>query len=560
MINIDNGPDADLKPLLAFPELDSGFPKLSAAAADACLTRCLSRLQALPSNEACRTWVARLGQTVSVLLVSASGHSTQVLDTLSERLAHWTLDRFLDTDAVAAEVLVTLAQQSPLSLALAGRTIVQRLMQGLQQQQALPAWTAVLIGLLRQVSGNPKTASIVQATLALLPDWRSALSEEAFGQAMASQRREDLLLLVGHFSLLSLVGGADVKSRPLQQALLADAPPPTIAPDMQAVVNNGVAAQTVRLHWLLTPEGTRSIDSLLNKASVLFAAPACQRIRQDIVLCLARYAALEHVALQGTEATLLVCQLLHLVDTAPGGPSPEAWAPVWTAVRQLSCMAKPNPNLAWPNTDRSRTVSTLLCPSGLAGKVEELAWRLALLKQHGLAVSECLGQLVQQAPCSPNGHPLVARVLQASCASAPEHEQALLELCTAQGLPLHVGAERYTKHLLQRAHLLALDATRENDLVQLNTTAILQQVASALPTGILVLGLFSHLHVELRHPDLSVDCAQWVMAQAQASVQALPPRVPSDWVVSICSAFDDDMRVTLPPAQFQQWATWLRSL
>lgn len=562
MINDTNdiGPVAQEQPLLAFPELDSGFPKQPACAAEACLTACLSRLQTLPVNEACPTWVTRLGRTVSVLLESANGHSTEVLNTLTERLGHWTLDSFLDTDAVAAEMLVTLSQHNPRSLARAGRTIVQRLAQRLRQRQALPAWTATLIGLLRQASSDAEAASVLQTTRALLPDWRSVLGQEALEQALASNQREDLLLLVGHFSLLSLVEVSQAKGRPLSQEPLANGPAPMIAPDMRSSVDQYVATENIRLHWLLTPVGTRSIDLLLSKACALFAAPACQRIRQEIVLSLARYAAIEHTALQGAEATLLVCQLLHLVEGAPGGAAPENWAPVWTAVRQLSCMAQPHPTRSSPDTDRSRTVNTLLCPTGLVGKVEAVGWRLAMLKQNGMVLTDCLNRLVQQVPRSPNGHPLLARVLLVACASAQEHQQALLELCRHQDLPPHAGAAPYTKHLLQRGLLMAMEQARENSHTGVNPTAILQQVAAQLPTGILVLGLFSHALFELRQPEFSTAQAQWFMAQAQASVHALPAGVPSDWVLRICSAFDDDMKLNLEPAQYQQWIAWLRTL
>lgn len=552
--------DDSTVPLVTFPELDSRFPKLPASAADARLSACLSRLQNLPVNDACPTWVTRLGRTVSVLLESANGHSTEVLDTLTERLAHWTMDRFLDTDAVAAELLVTLAQHSPRSLAQAGGFIVKRLTQGLPQQQALPAWTATLIGLLRQASNEPKAAATLQSVRALLPDWRSVLSQEAFAQALASDKREDLLVLVGHFSLLSLAAVSLEKARPLGPALTSDGPALAIARDMRGVVDQYVATETIRLHWLLTPLGTRSVDTLLSKAGTLFAAPACQRIRQEIVLSLARYAAIEHTALRGAEAALLVGQLHHLVQGTPDGAAPDNWAPVWTAVRQLSCMAQPNPTRAMPDTDRSRTVNALLSPAGLTGQVEHVSWRLAMLKQNGLPVTDCLARLVQQVPRNPNGLPLLARVLQSTCANAQEHQQALLELCHEQGMPLHAGAELYTRHLLQRAYLTAMAEARENNQMPVNTTAILQQVAAQFPPGALVLGLFSHALLELRQPEFSTAQAQWFMAQAQASVQALPAGVPSDWVLRICSEFEDDMRFNLAPAQYQQWSAWLRNL
>ena len=552
-------PDDRNTPLETFPELDSDFPRLPAAAADACLSRCLSRLQDLPGNEACPTWVARLGHSVSVLWLAASCHSTEVLDTLTERLAHWVLDRFRDTDAVTAELLVTLSQHSPRSLALAGRTVVQRLVQGLQQQQALPAWTATLIGLLRQASSDPQAAPLVKTTLALLPDWRSVLSQEAFAQALASNKREDLLALVGHFSLLSLMEVKLVAGQPLARALPSDGPALAIAPDMRGAVEQYVASETIRLHWLLTPSGTRSIDKLLSQVAIQFAAPACQRIRQEIVLSLARYAAIEQTAFRGAEATLLVCQLLHLLEGAPGGATPDNWAPVWTAVRQLSCLAQPNPSRARQDTDRSRAVNALLSPDGLTGQLEDVSWRLAMLKQKGLPVTDCLARLVQQVPCNPNGLPLLARVLQSACAIAQEHQQALLELCRHLDLPLHAGAEAYTKHLLLRANLTALADAHASELGRASDMAILQQVAAQFLPGVLVLGLLSHVYVELRYLQLAPADAQWVAAQAQASAQALPAGVPSEWVLHICSAFDDDMKFNLPPAQYQQWSAWLRT-
>jgi hypothetical protein len=552
--------DDSTVPLVTFPELDSGFSKLPAGAADARLTACLSRLQTLPVNEACPTWVARLGRTVSVLLEHAGHHSTEVLGTLTGRLAHWTMDCFLDTDAVAAELLVTLAQHGPGSLAQAGGIIVKRLAKGLSQQKALPAWTATLIGLLRQATSDPEAAATLKTIRSLLPDWRVVLSEEAFSQALANNKREDLLMLAGHFSLLSLVDVNLETGRPLGHALPPDGPALAIARDMQGVVDQYVANETIRLHWLLTPSGTGSIDKLLSQVGILFAAPACQRIRQEIVLSLARYAAIEQTAFRGAEATLLVCQLLHLLEGAPGGATPDNWAPVWTAVRQLSCMAQSNPSRARPDTDRSRTVNALLSPAGLTGQLEGVSWRLAMLKQRGLPVTDCLARLVQQVPCNPNGLPLVARVLQSTCANAQEHQQALLELCRHLDLPLHAGAKVYTKHLLHRAGLMALIATRENKSERVGETAILQQVAAQFSPGPLVLGLLSHAHAELQCPDFSAADAQWLAAQAQASVQALPAGVPGDWALQICSAFDDDMKLDLAPADYQQWSAWLRSL
>ena len=558
-------PDTTSQPLVTFPELDRDFPHLPAGAADACLSRCLSRLQQLPVDESSPAWALRLGLTLPWLLTAALGHSPQVLDTLADRLAHWTMDRFLHSDAIAAEILVALAQHRPRTLAVASRTIVTRLVQGLQQRQALPAWTATLIGLLRQASNDPSAGAIVQATLSALPDWQSVLRRDAFEQALAGDDRADLLLLVGHFSLLSLVDPSQVPSQPLAQVLpqaLAPTGPLPIAPDMRECVHLHLAHESIGLHWLLTPLGTQSIDALLGKASTLFAAPACERIRQEIVLSLARHAAIQQSALRGAEAALLICQLQHLVRTAPSGETPGAWAPVWTAVRQLAGQAKPRPSMATPATDRSRTVNSLLCPWGLAGRMEAVGWRLALLRQSGLALLDCLGQLVQQVPCSPNGQPLLARVLQVACASAQEHQQALVEMCRVQGLPLHAGASVYTRHLLQRARLLELTAAQEAGPHHEypSEESILRQVASQLPPGVLMLGLFGHVHAELPMIELSADGALWLVAQVQASVGALPAGVPMDGVLQICTAFQDNLASALTPAQHQQWSAWLRTL
>ena len=544
--------------LLSFPELDKDFTQLPAAAADAALTGCLLKIQNLPVDETSPIWLARLGQTVSHLLVAASGHSPEVLDTLIGRLAHWTMDRFAQWDAVAAELLVALAQHSPRSLALASRTLLKRLLPVQTPPPPLPAWTATLIGLLRQATKDPGAAELAQSALAALPDWRTLLTPDAFRQVLACDDRQALLRLVGHISLLSLVDTSQQPSRPLTQALVEGDPAPPIAPDMRAFVQHHVATETVRLHWLLTPQGNHWIEAVLNKAATLFPAPACQQLHQEIVLSLARSAAVEHRALQGAEAVLALGQLLRWV-----GSTPQAWAPVWVAVRQLSGMAKARPTRATPDTDRSRTVNTLLCPGGLTGRLEEVGWRVALLKQHGLPLTDFLSQLVQQAPCSPNGQPLVARVLQVAIGTPQEHQLALTELCSGQDLPSHAGAVIYTRHMLHRARLLALQTAQEDgthDQRALNHETLLQQVAGALGPGVLMLALFSHVHLEMNYPDWSKDGALWLMAQLQASVQALPPGVNSDWVQSICHSFDDDMSVALPPAQHQQWSAWLQTL
>ncbi|WP_374521851.1 hypothetical protein [Hydrogenophaga sp.] len=545
------------KPLLTFPELDSHFSTLPAGAADATLTTCLSRLQQLPVDESSPDWATGLGLTLPWLLAAGQSHSQEVLDTLAERLAHWTIDRFLHSDTIAAEIVVTLAQHQPRTMAVAGRAIVNRLLQGLQKQQALPAWTATLIGQLRQVADEPGAATLAQATLAALPDWQVLLRRDAFEQALTKNDRNELLMLVGHFSLLSLIDLRQMPQQPLGAALANIASRPPIAPDMQAAVANRLEDERVRLHWLLTPLGTQSIEALLAKASEMFPTPAYERIRQEIVLSLARHAAIQQSALQGAEAVLLICQLHHLM-----GGRPDAWGPVWTAVRQLARQVKLHGGLATPATDRSRTVNTLLCQGGLTGALETVGWRLALLKHSGLSLLDCLGQLVQQVPCSPNGQPLLARVLQVTRANAQEHQQALLEMCSAQGLPVHAGAQVYTRQLLLRARLLALAASQETDPHQLpeKEENILLETASQFTPGVLMLGLLRHLHVELRFPDWSQDGALWLMAQLQASVAALPTGVPTDWALQICTQFDDDLAQALPPAHYQQWSAWLRTL
>lgn len=548
---ITTPPDGAI-PLAAFPELDKGFHQLPVGAADAHLTRCLLKLQQLPVDEASPTWAARLGQSVVPLLLAASGHSLEVLDSLIGRLAHWTMDRFAQSDAIAAELLVALAQHSPRSLAVAGRTLVNRLVASPSQPPMLPAWTATLIGLLRQAATEPDAAAVANAALACLPDWRTALAPQAFEQVLASDEREALLRLVGHVSLLSLIDVSQQPSRPLSEALLADEPGPAIAPDMQAYVHGQLSGETVRVHWLLTPRGHRRIEALMQKATTLLPPPACQQLRQEIVLSLTRSAAIEHGKLSGTEAALVLSQLLRWVPDTPA-----AWALVWNAVRQLSSMAKAHPSRAAPDNDRSRTANTLLCPRGLDGRVEQVGWRLALLKQSGLPLSDCLAQLVQQVPCSPNGQPLLARVLQTALATSQEHEQALAELCCVHELPLHIGAETYTRNLLLRARMLALNATPQSGTTQ---EALVLQVAAQFGPGVLMLGLFSHLQVELRFPSWSVDKAQWLAAQLQASVAALPTGLPADWAPKICSHFNDDLEQVLPPAQFQAWSTWLRTL
>lgn len=550
---INTSTDANQGPLLAFPELGRDFHLRSDATANTCLTQCLLRLQQEPVDETNPTWVTRLGQTVSVLMVGASGHSNEVLDALTDRLAQWTLERFVRTDAVATELLITLFRHSPRSLTRAGRTLVK----GLQLQPALPAWTATLIGLLRQAAHAPQATTLAQGALAALPDGQSALSKEAFEQALSSNDPHNLRRLVGHISLLSLIDVSQAPSLPLRQALVDGHCAPTIAPDMQALVQHHLDTETVRLHWLLTPQGDRWIEAVLAKAATLFPAPTCQQLRQEIVLSLARSVAIEHRALQGAEAVLALGQLLRWV-----GPSPQDWAPVWVAVRQLSGLAQARPTRATPDTDRSRTANTLLCPGGLTGRLEQVGWRVAVLKQHGLPLTDFLGQLLQQAPRGLNGQPLVARVLQAAAASPQEHQQALAELCSVHGLPPHAGATAYTRHLLHRARLLALHTAQESDDQGHGTRqeTLVQQVAAQLTPGVVLLGLFNHLHVELKFPDWSADGALWLMAQLQASVQALPPGVPSDWVLRICARFNDEMAKALPPAHYQQWSTWLRSL
>ena len=44
------------------------------------------------------------------------------------------------------------------------------------------------------------------------------------------------------------------------------------------------------------------------------------------------------------------------------------------------------------------------------------------------------------------------------------------------------------------------------------------------------------------------------------SVAALPTGVPTDWALQICTQFDDDLAQALPPAHYQQWSAWLRTL
>lgn len=548
---INDTSDTSPQPLLAFPDLDSGFPQLPAEAADAYLTDHLQQLQQVPAEEASPDWTARLGQTVFLLLVAASAHSQEVQDSLIGRLARWTVDGLLNSDATAAQLLVTLAEHSPRSVALAGHAIVTRLV---KQQQPLPAWTATLIGLLRQASGDAETDAIAQAALALLPDWRTALSQDTFAQVLAANDANGLLQLVGHFSLLSCIDVTQEPGLPMSQTLAADELAAAIAPDMLGIVHHYLNTEPIRLHWLLTPQGKASIAALLDKACALGPAETPRNPRQEIVLGIARCAAIAHGALSGAEAALLLAQLLHWVEATAGDNGADAWGPVWMAVRQLSSRAQPRPSRTAPDSDRSRTVSTLLCPTGLSGNVVEVGWCLALLKQHGLTIADCVGELVRQVPRSPNDQPLLARVLLAMNASAPEHLQALAELCAVKGCPAHIGASLYTEHLLSSAYLLALQSAHAHDesSAYLGGEDVLRQVSACLPPGLLTLGLFSHLKEELKFLSYSPSNAIWMAAQLQACVQALPPGVPKDWVRKVWQPIVDDMEGVLDADQCAQ--------
>jgi len=270
------------------------------------------------------------------------------------------------------------------------------------------------------------------------------------------------------------------------------------------------------------------------------------------VLSVARAAAIEQAALQGPEAALLIGLLLRLMRAAPDGDTPAAWAPVWRAVRQLAGQAKPHPSLATPPTDRSRTVNTLLCPRGLAGRLEAVGWRVALLRQSGLPPIDLMGQLVQQVPCSPSGQPLLARVLQIACASPEEHEQALLEMSRVEDAPPYACAARYTQHLL----LVARSTQRSGE----HDETTLQRVAAELPPGLLTLGLIGHWHRELPGLPLSPGGAVWLVARLQTSVAGLAPDVPMGWVLQVCTPLTDALFTALNQEQKGQWSAWLRTL
>lgn len=564
---LQDTPAAAPPPLLAFPELDATFAQLPAEAADAVLTACLARLQALPVDPAAPAWPARLGQSLRALLVAAEGHGPEVLDTLALRLAHWTLNALLAHDALATEVLVALARQQARALAVAGHEIVRRLVQAPPkahgvthsppgaQPPPLPAWTATLIGLLRQAASHPGAATTARAALAALPDGPTVLRPQAFAEALARREPQALRALVGQFSLLSLIDLAQVPSQPLLSLLPPDGPAPTVAPHQQAAVARCLADATARLHWLLTPQGTRAIDTLLAQIASVFPAPQAEHLHRELVLSLARHAAIQQPALQGPEAALLVCQLQHLVQRPPGFPAPataNAWAPLWAAVRPLAAWAQNGPGLGACATDRSRTVNTLLHPRGLAGRLEPVAWRLALLRHSGLALADCLDQLVQQVPSGPNGQPLLARVLQTACASPPEHAQALLAMAQAQGLPPPACATPYTRHLL-RAARGAPPSTSEDE-------ATLRRVASELPPGLLALGLLGHVHLELPGLRLSPEGATWLVQWVQASVAALPASVPMAWVLQVCTPLGDALADALAPGALRQWQAWVQTL
>ena len=574
MINdtLDTGPDTKLGPLLAFPELESGFPTLSSSSAHTCLNQCLLRLQQVPVDETDPSWVTRMGQTVRLLLERASGHSTEVLEGFCGLLGHWTIDNLREADAVAAEVLVTMFRHKPSNIKSAGRQLVLRLSAAVRERQALPAWTATLIGLIRRLPSDSPSAIPLMGALAISPYWQDVLSKEGVQKALASKDPEDLLRLVGQFSLLSL---ADIPQQRGASALTFLGPyklSDVTAPGTREKVKRKIFQEQVRLHWLLTPAGSESIKEILAKARSAFILPVCQRIHRDIVLSLARYAAIERQALRGTEATLLLCQLFSAMQAAPGGLAPDAWALVWTAVNQLSPEAESPTTQAAPDTDRSRTVNTLLSPAGLSGQPEVAGWRLALLKQHGMALTDCLSHLTAVAQPPDIGTPMPGHLLQVAFASAQEHELALRELCSTKDMALGSGAIAYTTALLRRS-IEMLKEYHDDSLTEsplMHDDLLLQHMAAHLPPGALMLGLFSHLDEELgvmsdagkreREIKLTPQGAQWLVRQVKTSVRLLPANEPTTWVKEICASLDRHLQAALPPEAFAQWTAWRQAL
>jgi len=551
-----------LRPLVSFPELDPSFPQLPAAAADACLSRCLSRLQDVPADEQSLLWAQRLALTLCHLLSAAQAHSPQAADSLTERLAHWTVDRFLHCDTIAVEILIALKRHGPCTLVLAGGTIVKRLVSRLQKREPLPAWTAALIGLLRQLSSAPGLADSVQDILSALPDWRAALSPDAFEQSLAADDRTELLMLVGNLSLLGLMKVEDEPGQPLTHCLPPGCGATIVAPRFQDAVRDELRTQTIRLPWVLTPRGTESICKLLAKATALFAPPALEAIRLQVVLSLGRHAAIQHHRLQGAEATLLVLQVQQLVAASPALAVPHTWGQIWASVRQLAVFAHPRPTLTLADTDCSRAVNALLSPQGLVGDGWGVGWRVTLLKQAGLDLPHWLGALVQQSPPMESGKLSVSRMLQVAQASAHEHQLALTEIASKLGQPAYLVAVSYTRYMLhlEMVHELMAAQQHGNRHPRRGAEEVMQQAASQFEPGALTLGLFSHVYEEMRWISFSSATAAWVVACLKASVEALRPHVPVDFVKQVCDPIVDDLLLSTEPELGQQLRDWLATL